>query len=64
MRAHENDPNFMPSDAPPPGGSGVSLGWWAISGDALLTALKQANEGADPDILYAELYANSDTRTP
>jgi hypothetical protein len=37
------------------------LGWWAISGDDLLAALKRAHAGDNPDILYAELYANSDT---
>ena len=37
-----------------------TLGWWAISGDALLSALKRAHDGEDPDLVYAELYANSD----
>jgi len=37
-----------------------ALGWWTISGVALLDALKRAHDGDDPDIVYAELYANSD----
>lgn len=37
----------------------TDLGWWAISGDAILTALRRAHAGEDPDIVYAELYANS-----
>lgn len=36
------------------------LGWWAISGDAFLDALRKAHAGEDPDLLYAEHYANSD----
>lgn len=35
------------------------LGWWAISGEALLAALRDAHDGGDPDIIYAELYANT-----
>lgn len=35
------------------------LGWWAISGDALLAALHRAHDGESPDLIYAELYANS-----
>ena len=39
----------------------TDLGWWVISGDALLDALRQAATGTDPDLLYAELYANADS---
>lgn len=38
----------------------AGLGWWAISGDAFLGAMKRAHAGEDPDLLYAEQYANSD----
>jgi phosphopentomutase len=38
----------------------TSLGWWSISGVALLEALRRVAEGENPDIVYAELYANSD----
>ena len=38
----------------------VDLGWWTISGDELLRLLREAHGGADPDLLYAEAYANSD----
>lgn len=34
------------------------LGWWTISGAALLDALRRAAAGEDPDWVYAELYAN------
>lgn len=36
------------------------LGWWVIAGDELLEALRRAHVGEDPDVLYAELYANSE----
>lgn len=35
------------------------LGWWVVHGQVLLDALRRAKEGEDPDMLYAELYANS-----
>ena len=38
----------------------TDLGWWAISGDALLGMLRRVAEGEDPDIVYAEEYANSE----
>lgn len=34
--------------------------WWVIQGSDLLGALRRAAEGGDPDMLYVELYANSD----
>lgn len=37
-----------------------NLGWWAISGTDLLDALRRVSAGEDPDVVYAELYANSD----
>jgi hypothetical protein len=39
------------------------LGWWVIKGEALLDALKRAAEGEDPDVLYAEMYANTSTES-
>lgn len=36
------------------------LGWWATSGAALLDGLRRAHDGENPDLLYAELYANSE----
>lgn len=36
-----------------------SLGYWAISGEAFKEAMQRANAGEDPDLLYAEFYANS-----
>ena len=40
------------------------LGWWLISGAVLLGALREVAHGADPDVVYAELYANSDLEYP
>lgn len=39
----------------------TGLGWWCISGDALLDLLRRAHSGEDPDLLYAEEYANADS---
>lgn len=38
--------------------------WWTINGETLLDALKAAHEGGDPDLIYLELFANSDTEEP
>lgn len=35
--------------------------WWVINGGAFKEALHRAADGEDPDLLYAEFYANSDT---
>lgn len=40
------------------------LGWWTISGEALLDMLRRVQQGADPDLVYAEEYANSDHEYP
>lgn len=42
-----------------PDGAVSDLGWWAISGEALLELLHRAHNGEDPDLLYAETYANA-----
>lgn len=34
------------------------LGWWAIPGVDLLEMLRQVADGADPDTVYLEAYAN------
>lgn len=36
------------------------LGWWVISGEEFLDALRRAAAGEDPDVLYVEAYANSE----
>lgn len=36
------------------------LGWWVISGDGLLEMLRRVEAGEDPDMVYAEEYANCD----
>lgn len=42
----------------------MSRGWWVISGDELIAALQRAHDGEDPELLYVELYANSEVETP
>lgn len=37
----------------------ADLGWWTISGEDLLALLRRAHAGEEPDLLYAEAYANS-----
>jgi len=40
----------MPSD----------LGWDVIAGEDFLALLRRAADGEDPDLLYAEWYANAE----
>jgi hypothetical protein len=40
-----------------------NLGWWAISGDQLLAMLLRVAAGEDPDMVYAEEYANCQVET-
>mgnify|MGYP003405113322 CR=1 len=35
-----------------------NLGWWSISGEAFLAALRRCEGGEWADGVYAELYAN------
>lgn len=49
-----------PSRLEIPRASSSGRGWWVISGDELHAALHRVADGDDPDIAYAELYANSD----
>ncbi len=37
----------------------ASLGWWSISGEKFLAALRRVADGESPDMVYAEAYANS-----
>ena len=34
--------------------------WWCINGGDLMAALKSAHAGTDPDLVYLELFANSE----
>lgn len=34
--------------------------WWTINGAELLAALHRAHEGDDAEMVYLELFANSD----
>lgn len=36
------------------------LGWWAIHSDTIIDGLRRAHAGEDPDLIFAELWANSD----
>ncbi len=45
----------LPLSTPP-----RSLGWHVISGEDLLGLLRRAAAGEDPDLLYAEAWANAD----
>ena len=42
----------------------TALGWWCIAGEQLLDLLRRSHGGENPDLLYAEAYANSDHETP
>jgi len=35
--------------------------WWTINGQVMLDALHRCHAGEDPDTMYLELFANSDT---
>lgn len=37
-----------------------TMGYWVISGSDLLTSLRRVKSGEDPDLVYAEMYANAD----
>lgn len=41
-------------------GQGPGIGWWVISGDNLLAMLQRVHAGENPDLVYAEEYANSE----
>ena len=36
------------------------LGWWTISGEMFLEALYRVQDGDEPEMIYAEWYANSE----
>jgi len=38
----------------------LELGYWAISGESLMSMLYRVANGEDPDMVYAEEYANSE----
>lgn len=39
------------------------LGWWTIGGSELMDALRRVAEGEEPSHVYAELYANCDSKS-
>lgn len=44
------------SDSP----SEPDLGWHVMPGELLLNALRRVAKGEDPDLVFAELWANAD----
>ena len=42
----------------------TDMGWWVVSGENLLDMLRRAHGGEDPDLIYAEEYANSEHERP
>lgn len=34
--------------------------WWVIHGEELAKALHRVKDGEDPDLIYTELFANSE----
>lgn len=42
----------------------TEYGWWVIHGEAFMDALRRAYAGENPDLLYAEYYANSEVERP
>lgn len=41
-----------------------SLGWWTLSGEEFMKAMRRAHDGEDPEMIYAEYYANSKVDNP
>lgn len=42
----------------------MDMGWHVMSGTLLLDSLRRASAGEDPDVLFAELWANAEHETP
>jgi hypothetical protein len=40
------------------------LPWWTLPGEDLLNGLRRCAAGEDPDLVYAEMYANSTVEDP
>lgn len=40
------------------------LGWWTISGEALMEIANRCYNGEHPSVVYAEFYANSEIERP
>ena len=38
----------------------TDLGWWCISGEGLMDMLRRTYNGEDPDLVYAEEFANAE----
>lgn len=38
--------------------------WWTINGADIMAVLARAHAGEDPDLLYLEMIANSETMEP
>lgn len=35
------------------------MGWWTLRGEDFLDAMKRTRAGEDPEMVYAEYYANA-----
>lgn len=40
------------------------LGWWTLPGEDLMEAMRRAHAGESPELIYAEMYANSRVEQP
>ena len=38
-------------------------GWWVIEGDEILAMLRRVEAGENPDLVFAEAYANADVES-
>ena len=54
--AEEPKPDPQTEPGPPP-----DKQWWVLNGGCFLQAMKRAHDGEDPDLLYLEYWAESET---
>ena len=40
------------------------MGWWTMSGEDFMNALVRCYNGENPEIIYTEMYANSNIEEP
>lgn len=58
MTWYRDDPPDPNPDTP---GRPQSEQWWTINGQTIIDALQRAHDGDDPNIVYMELYASSES---
>ena len=54
----------MPADPTLTQHDRLDMGWWVISGEALMGILRRVAQGEQPDLVYTEEYANSSHERP